>query len=222
MQAKLIIERHGFRKLGEITAESGGRLLFPKTPNCGGLYFIVFQSGGYYVGETGKYAGNGTAAGRFNDYMNPADDIWTELVINSMLLTGGGGIIYIWEQLSGGRTLRVQMEKAVIRDFLFCGVPLWNDGGGRCENAYLSWKIPIIEHMLASAAARYATREVLKPYAVERLRRLPLELAKARAQALKLGVAAGPQAPTASSTKNSAVAVPPQPADGLLSRVRRA
>jgi hypothetical protein len=182
IRAMTIIERLGFRPLGEITVGSNGGLRFPAPPDCGGLYFIAFRSGGYYVGETGRYAG------RFDHYTNPADDIWTELVINAMLIDGGGGHIHIREEPVAGKSQRRRMEAAVVRDFLVEGVPLWNEGGGRCEKTYLAWKIPIIERMLATASARYAEREELKPYSIERLRKLPRRLEQARAKAQQLGL----------------------------------
>jgi len=201
MQGKTIIERNSFRPLGDVTVESGGRLQFPKSPDCGGLYFIAFRSGGYYVGETGRYAGTGSAVGRFNHYANPADDIWTELVINAMLLAGGGSI-HIREEPLADKSQRMRIEQAVIQDFLGEGIQLWNDGGGRCEQTYLKWKIPLIEQMLASASARYGGREALKPYAVERLRKLPLALLEARTNAQRLGLIVRPHTPANLSSKS--------------------
>jgi hypothetical protein len=206
MQTEAIIERNGFRPLGDITVGSDGRLRFPKPPDCGGLYFIAFRSGGYYVGETGQYAGTKSSVGRFGHYANPADDIWTELVINAMLLAGGGGRIHIREEPGADESRRKRMEAAVVRDFLGEGVPLWNAGGGRCEKTYLEWKIPIVERMLATASTRYAGREVLKPYAVGRLHKLPLILAAARAEAQRFGLVPQPYEPSIPRPPTPAVA----------------
>lgn len=208
MQAKSIIERSGFQPLGDITVGSGDRLRFPKPPDCGGLYFIAFRSGGHYVGETGRYARIGRAAGRFNHYASPADDIWTELVINAMLLAGRGGHIHIREEPLADKSQRMEMEAAVVRDFLSEGIPLWNDGGGRCEKTYLGWKIPIVEQMLASASARYTGRATLKPYAVGRLHKLPLALAVARAEAQRLGLVPRTHDPATPAQQTPVMAAP--------------
>jgi hypothetical protein len=60
------------------------------------------------------------------------------------------------------------MEKAIISDFVAQGIPLWNKGDGHREKTYLGWKIPIIQRMLSSAAARYSARAALKRYVAGR------------------------------------------------------
>jgi hypothetical protein len=89
-----IAEQHGFRPLGPITVTSQRALRFPSPPVGGGLYLIDLNAGGRYIGETARYGRDGTKSGRFDHYTNPADDIWTELVIHEMLLAGGG-FVYI-------------------------------------------------------------------------------------------------------------------------------
>lgn len=181
-----IAEQHGFRPLGPITVTSQSALRFPCPPAGGGLYLIDLYAGGRYIGETARYGRDGTKQGRFDHYTNPADDIWTELVINEMLLAGGGYVHIL--PAEGDKKFRQRLEAEKIAAFVAAGAQLWNDRAGRCERTYLSWRLPIAERMYALAVERYDRRAELTPYASGRLSKLRQTLSSLRAQARAFGL----------------------------------
>jgi len=188
-----IAEQHGFYPLGPITLASQRALRFPSPPAGGGLYLIDLNAGGKYIGETARYGKDGSKSGRFNHYANPADDIWTELVIHEMLLAGGGYVHIL--PAEGDKKFRLRLEAEKIAAFVAAGVPLWNNRAGRCQRTYLSWHLPIAERMYAFAVKRYDRRVELAPYASGRLTKLRHTLSTLRAEAQALGLSEiGPMA----------------------------
>ena len=172
-----VAKRAGFNILGNITVTDGRKPLFPKPPAGGGLYFIEFQAGGYYVGETVSFGSDGKQTGRFANYCYPADDIWTELVIHEILVNKGGRIFV--QVVDATRPVRRQMEKRHLCNFLAEGLFMWNAGPHRCAHAYRSWLLPVVEQHLAIAQARYAGK-LLTPYREGRLLKVTNKLVKLR------------------------------------------
>ena len=190
--ADAIAEAHGFYLLGNITLGADGKVVFPKPPMGGGLYFITIHAGGNYIGE-GKSYGSEVGAdgkqtfGRFKNYTDPADDIWTELVINVMLKKGSGGKVYLLPMI-GGKAERKALERSLINDFRKRSVLLWNTGIGRDEKIYWSYKMPIFENTYAYVVPRYTARAELTPYATKRLANLHRWARVFRAKAKALGL----------------------------------
>jgi hypothetical protein len=199
----------GFAYLGPITAGASGNVSFPKPPRGGGLYCIVFRSGGAYIGETGLFGRQDDKVGRFGHYANPADDIWTELVVHKMLAVGGGGDVYVLP-MEGDKRARLDLEASLIDAFAEEGACLWNDTPTRDEQDYLAWLLPIARQMLASARMRYAPRANLKPYSQGRLGKLPEVIAELEARAIELGLPVAVE--TAEFSEAAGFTLPPLPA----------
>ena len=172
-RVEAIARTHGFSLLGDIEVTGIGRVVFPTPPMGGGLYLLTLWAGGNYIGECRSYGpeidadGNQTF-GRFKNYINPADDIWTELVINAMLRKGRGGKVYLLP-MTGAKSDRTTLERTFIAIFRKCNVLLWNTGIGRDERTYWSYKMPIFERAHSDVVSRYTTRPELTLYATKRL-----------------------------------------------------